>query len=68
MTLFKTPMDEGVAYKQQEKFIQWELHFGQYGRGISMYRTAEISKLVLQGIPDTLRHEIWLNFSGKQCS
>ncbi|XP_034242050.1 TBC1 domain family member 9 [Thrips palmi] len=64
MTLFKTPVDEGVEYKQQEKFIQWELHFGQYGRGISMYRTAEISKLVLQGIPDTLRREIWLNFSG----
>lgn len=64
MSLFKTKVDEDVVARQDQKVIQWELHFGEYGRGISMYRTAEINKLVLQGIPDTLRREIWLNFSG----
>lgn len=64
MSLFKTAVGNDVARKQDEKVIQWELYFGEYGRGISMYRTAEISKLVLQGIPDTLRREIWLTFSG----
>ncbi|XP_026276184.1 TBC1 domain family member 9 [Frankliniella occidentalis] len=64
MSLFKAVVEDDVALRQDEKVIQWELHFGEYGRGISMYRTPEISKLVLQGIPDTLRREIWLNFSG----
>ncbi|KAK3913686.1 TBC1 domain family member 9 [Frankliniella fusca] len=64
MSLFKAIVEDDVALRQDEKVIQWELHFGEYGRGISMYRTPEISKLVLQGIPDTLRREVWLNFSG----
>ncbi|XP_039293126.1 TBC1 domain family member 9 isoform X2 [Nilaparvata lugens] len=50
--------------RQEVKVKQWELHFKDYGSGISMYRTHEISKLVLQGIPDTLRREVWMNFSG----
>ncbi|RZF42626.1 hypothetical protein LSTR_LSTR001421 [Laodelphax striatellus] len=50
--------------RQEVKAKQWEMHFKDYGSGISMYRTHEISKLVLQGIPDTLRREVWMNFSG----
>lgn len=64
MSLFMAKVDKDVALRQDQKVIQWELHFGEYGRGISMYRTPEISRLVLQGIPDTLRREVWLNFSG----
>ncbi|XP_054270034.1 TBC1 domain family member 9 isoform X2 [Macrosteles quadrilineatus] len=64
MTVFKpTPSPECKA-RQEVKAKQWELHFSEYGRGISMYRTTEIAKLVLQGIPDSLRREVWINFSG----
>ena len=50
--------------KQEAKEKLWELHFAEYGRGVSMYRTTDISKLVLQGIPDRLRREVWMSFSG----
>ena len=33
-------------------------------RGISMYRTHQIYELILKGIPQSLRGEIWLVFSG----
>jgi len=29
-----------------------------------MYRTDELRELMLQGIPDSLRNELWLTFSG----
>ncbi|CAF0720682.1 unnamed protein product, partial [Brachionus calyciflorus] len=32
--------------------------------GISMYRTTEIYELILEGLPDKLRCELWLIFSG----
>lgn len=50
--------------KQQQKAKEWEEHFNTYGRGVSMYRTTEVAKLVLEGIPDHLRMEIWMSFSG----
>lgn len=31
----------------QEK--QWELHFNEYGCGVSMYRTTDLANLVLNG-------------------
>lgn len=65
MTLFKAPLTTEAALKQEAKEKQWELHFAEYGRGITMYRTTETSKLIIQGIPQTLRGEVWLTFSGK---
>lgn len=64
MTLFKTPLTSEAALKQEAKEKQWELHFTEYGRGVTMYRTTETAKLVIQGIPQTLRGEAWLTFSG----
>jgi hypothetical protein len=29
-----------------------------------MYRTNELYELIFQGIPDSLRNELWLLFSG----
>lgn len=64
MTLFKLPTINEVQVKQEQKEKEWELHFDEYGRGISMYRTTDIAKLVLQGIPDRLRRDVWMAFSG----
>lgn len=64
MTLFKAPLSNEAALKQEAKEKQWELHFAEYGRGITMYRTTETAKLIIQGLPQTLRGEVWLTFSG----
>ncbi|KAK0082083.1 hypothetical protein PV325_011101 [Microctonus aethiopoides] len=64
MTLFTAPLSAEASVKQDTKEKQWELHFAEYGRGITIYRTVETAKLVIQGIPLTLRGEVWLTFSG----
>lgn len=43
----------------------WHIHFFEYGRGVCMYRTAKTQALVLKGIPESLRGELWLLFSGE---
>uniref|UniRef100_A0A1B6C1U8 Rab-GAP TBC domain-containing protein n=1 Tax=Clastoptera arizonana TaxID=38151 RepID=A0A1B6C1U8_9HEMI len=63
-TLFKSQKTIENKSRHDVKAKQWELYFAEYGRGISMYRTTEVAKLVLQGIPDSMRREIWLTFSG----
>lgn len=65
MSLFPLSPIPEVHKKQEAKEKQWEIHFNTYGRGVSMYRTTEVAKLVLQGIPDNLRMDIWMSFSGK---
>jgi len=42
----------------------WEKHGGEFGTGISMYRTLETTKLITKGIPNRWRREIWMTFSG----
>lgn len=64
MTLFKAPLSAEAALKQEAKEKQWELHFAEYGRGVTMYRTTETAKMIIQGVPQTLRGEVWLTFSG----
>uniref|UniRef100_A0A023F161 Putative ypt/rab gtpase activating protein n=1 Tax=Triatoma infestans TaxID=30076 RepID=A0A023F161_TRIIF len=63
-TKFKTEVPKEVQAQEEVKAKQWELHFDEYGRGVSMYKTTEIVRLVLQGIPDSMRRELWLIFSG----
>lgn len=65
MSLFPLSDIPEVNKRQQAKEKEWELHFNMFGTGISMYRTTEVAKLVLQGIPDKLRQDIWMAFSGK---
>lgn len=43
----------------------WNIHFSEFGRGVCMYRTSRTRELVLNGIPERLRGELWLLFSGK---
>ena len=53
-----------IKVAQKKRDIQWELYFGEHGRGVSMYHTSEVRKLVLEGVPDNKRREVWLVFSG----
>ncbi|XP_029439110.1 TBC1 domain family member 9B isoform X2 [Rhinatrema bivittatum] len=59
------PVDLGPkAAKEKMKEESWNIHFFEYGRGMCMYRTAKTRELVLKGIPESLRGELWLLFSG----
>ena len=66
MKLFKAPLSAEAAAKQEAKEKEWELHFSEYGRGMTIYRTVETAKLVIAGIPQNLRGEVWLTFSGNR--
>ncbi|XP_043441301.1 TBC1 domain family member 9B isoform X1 [Prionailurus bengalensis] len=61
-----SPMEDLGAKGAKEKMKEesWNIHFFEYGRGMCMYRTARTRELVLKGIPESLRGELWLLFSG----
>uniref|UniRef100_A0A3P8TQ64 TBC1 domain family member 9B n=1 Tax=Amphiprion percula TaxID=161767 RepID=A0A3P8TQ64_AMPPE len=52
--------------KEKMKEEAWNIHFSEFGRGVCMYRTSRTRELVLNGIPECLRGELWLLFSGAQ--
>ncbi|XP_038142595.1 TBC1 domain family member 9B [Cyprinodon tularosa] len=61
------PEDLGPkAMKERMKEEAWNIHFSEFGRGVCMYRTSRTRELVLNGIPESLRGELWLLFSGAQ--
>uniref|UniRef100_A0A8C7CVP7 TBC1 domain family member 9B n=1 Tax=Oncorhynchus kisutch TaxID=8019 RepID=A0A8C7CVP7_ONCKI len=61
------PEDHGPkATKEKMKEESWNIHFFEFGRGVCMYRTSKTRELVLNGIPESLRGELWLLFSGAQ--
>ncbi|XP_054734320.1 TBC1 domain family member 9 [Anastrepha obliqua] len=64
MNSFKTNLSEEMLKIQEQKLSRWESHFRDFGRGTSMFRTTEVINLIVEGIPDKLRQEIWLMFSG----
>ncbi|KAH8295819.1 hypothetical protein KR018_010248, partial [Drosophila ironensis] len=64
MNTFKTQFSAEIVRKQEEKLKRWEAHFRDFGRGIGMFRTTDVINLIVEGIPDKLRQEIWLLFSG----
>ncbi|XP_028816598.1 TBC1 domain family member 9B isoform X2 [Denticeps clupeoides] len=62
-----SPEDLGLkATKEKMKEESWKIHFFEFGRGVCMYRTSKTRELVLNGIPESLRGELWLLFSGAQ--
>ncbi|XP_068107148.1 TBC1 domain family member 8B isoform X2 [Hyperolius riggenbachi] len=67
MTVFH-PQDaenlDPVMLKEKMKEQSWNILFAECGRGISMFRTRRTRNLVVKGIPETLRGELWLLFSG----
>ncbi|XP_070818564.1 TBC1 domain family member 9B isoform X1 [Chaetodon trifascialis] len=61
------PEDLGPkAMKEKMKEEAWNIHFSEFGRGVCMYRTSRTRELILNGIPEHLRGELWLLFSGAQ--
>ncbi|XP_077002044.1 TBC1 domain family member 8B [Tamandua tetradactyla] len=50
--------------KEKMKEQSWNILFSECGRGVSMFRTQKTQDLVVRGIPETLRGELWMLFSG----
>jgi len=63
-TIFPLPTNPESAARESVKADLWKLHFLDYGTGISTYRTAKARDLVLLGIPEKLRGELWMLYSG----
>lgn len=67
MTAFHLEQPGGDAENsqsmQQVKQRLWDDHFVEFGRGVHMFRTDKIQRLVAMGIPEALRGELWMNFS-----
>lgn len=63
-TVFSNTPAAHVNAKETIKEHLWRLHFADYGRGVCMYRTVKTQDLILKGVPDSLRAEVWLIFSG----
>ncbi len=62
--LMQTFREDVDLSAEATKEILWEQHFGDFGRGVSMYRTEEAKSLVLKGIPGRFRCEVWMDASG----
>ncbi|XP_057677365.1 TBC1 domain family member 8B isoform X1 [Corythoichthys intestinalis] len=50
--------------KEKMKEQSWNIHFSEYGRGTSMFFTRKTRDLIVRGVPESLRGELWLLFSG----
>ncbi|XP_056245137.1 TBC1 domain family member 8 [Seriola aureovittata] len=65
MTAFhqNQPGTNGNKSMEQAKERLWEDHFSEFGRGVHMFRTEKIQRLVAMGIPESLRGELWMTLS-----
>ncbi|XP_030065439.1 TBC1 domain family member 8B [Microcaecilia unicolor] len=67
MTVFHSQDAENLdpkMLKEKMKEQSWNIMFIECGRGVSMFRTKRTRDLVVRGIPETLKGELWLLFSG----
>ncbi|XP_034416783.1 TBC1 domain family member 8 isoform X2 [Cyclopterus lumpus] len=65
MTAFhqNQPGTHSIKSSEQLKERLWEDHFSEFGRGVHMFRTDKIQRLVAMGIPESLRGELWMTLS-----
>ncbi|XP_076450712.1 TBC1 domain family member 9-like isoform X2 [Babylonia areolata] len=65
ISIFNQRMSEDeLTPREAAKEHLWDLHFAEFGRGVCMYRTHATHELVLKGIPEKYRGEMWMVFSG----
>ncbi|XP_057698399.1 TBC1 domain family member 9 [Corythoichthys intestinalis] len=67
MTMYRRRSPEDFNPKLAKEFLKeqaWKNHFSEFGQGVCMYRTEKTKELVLQGIPEGMRGDLWLLFSG----
>uniref|UniRef100_A0A8U7P3X4 TBC1 domain family member 9 n=1 Tax=Corvus moneduloides TaxID=1196302 RepID=A0A8U7P3X4_CORMO len=67
MTMYRRRSPEEFNPKLAKEFLKeqaWKIHFAEYGQGVCMYRTEKTRDLVLKGIPESMRGDLWLLFSG----
>lgn len=64
ISLFNRRDSDELTNKETIKQHLWNIHFSEYGKGVCMYRTYKTRELILKGVPDNLRGEIWMTFSG----
>ena len=64
MPLFCKGYSDEKKERERLKESALESHFAEYGRGVSFYRTTDLYELILKGLPDKHRCEMWLVFSG----
>uniref|UniRef100_H2YF44 Rab-GAP TBC domain-containing protein n=1 Tax=Ciona savignyi TaxID=51511 RepID=H2YF44_CIOSA len=53
-----------INAKETVKEHLWSVHFTEFGRGVCMYRTPKTKELIMKGIPESYRGEIWMIYSG----
>ncbi|KAK5860663.1 hypothetical protein PBY51_022124 [Eleginops maclovinus] len=65
MTAFhlNQPGANGNKSMEEGKERLWDDHFSEFGRGVTMFRTDKIQRLVAMGIPESLRGELWMTLS-----
>lgn len=65
MTAFHQNQPGTNGNKSMEKVKErlWEDHFSEFGRGVHMFRTEKIQRMVAMGIPESLRGELWMTLS-----
>ncbi|XP_061535289.1 TBC1 domain family member 9 [Phycodurus eques] len=67
MTMYRRRSPEEFNPKLAKEFLKeqaWKNHFTEFGHGVCMYRTEKTKELVLKGIPEGMRGDLWLLFSG----
>uniref|UniRef100_A0A8C6L0G3 TBC1 domain family member 8B n=1 Tax=Nothobranchius furzeri TaxID=105023 RepID=A0A8C6L0G3_NOTFU len=62
-SVVREPTHRPPSFTEAVKARLWEDHFLEFGRGVYMFRTEKIQKLVAMGIPESLRGELWMTFS-----
>lgn len=62
--LFTMPKEPEVEAKEAVRENLWDLYFADFGRGLPTHRTPKARELVMKGIPDKYRGELWMLYSG----